>query len=277
MNDSNKKNIRLELVANTFHFLVQMQNLMRRKAGKKVSFQKLILYYFFKGVSLNLKRKQDFVQKFIQNDQNLAELNAELTIIDQSIDQFRDDTAAALNGLSEKDYLLQRDLINQFHLLQSKELRLIKKEENLTRLEQKSTMQLQEVNDLKMQLLLKNAELELKTSELNSCKQWFDSTYDKLKVCQSEIAALRNEKIERRSNFRELKKLLEKVKQNTDELLRSEKSWFNQVLKFALPVLAYFGAKAGSNKKSDSPDTASLMKEIKEISKELTVLSKVPS
>lgn len=271
------KNIRLELVINTLNFLIQLQNQIRRELNKKVSLQKLILYYFFKGLSINLKRKHGFVQDFIENDQDLAILNDDLINIDSCIDQYPDDIAATLGGLDEKDRLLQRDLIDQYHLLKAKELRLLQKEDQLAKLDTDSSKLIQEKHELKMQVMIKDAEISNLKSSIDYETKFTQLYKFREEQLSEENRELRNENREQRSTIREMKKLLVKIQRNTDELLRREKSWFNQVVKYATPVLSFLGANMAAKTNKETGGSKTIIDNITEMINQFSLGDQKPT
>lgn len=264
------KNIRLELVLSTFTFLTQLQNHLRRITSKKVSFQKLILYFFFKGLSVNLKRKVSFVQEFINNDPNLSLLNDEMISIDPHFDQFHDDISATLGALDEKDKLLQRDLIDQYHLLKAKELRLIQKEEQLTQLEKKYDKFVSEKHELKIQVMIKDAEIEILKTNIEYEKKFASQYQSHEEKLEEENRELRTEHSKQRSTIKDMTKLIKKIERNTNELLRREKSWINQILKVGLPAMAsYMGAKNGAKPKGENKEGEQILDKVTNLIQEL--------
>ena len=137
LNNMTNKSIRLELPISIYNLLVVLQNSIGRKSGKKASFRKILLYYFYMGLNHELSLKPKIVQEYLRKSKELYRIVDDLYMFEQRLVQDFSRNDAEYNEESQKDWLQKRDLIDQFNLIRAKELQLAKNIEEFAKEKQK--------------------------------------------------------------------------------------------------------------------------------------------
>lgn len=234
-----KKNYRLELTENIHNLLVVIQNQILKEAGSKPSFRLIILYYFNKGLNVNLKLKTSIVQKSANNAHDLISIESSFASLDQCLDQYITMEEQKLDGLDGKDRLLQRDLMDQFNILRNKELRLTKEEANFTKRYEKSSNSEHKAH----QMELTNLQLQGEVSKHIQKIQLYELQDANNK---ERIKQLTKEREEQSVTLNTMQRDISKILKQTYILVKDKESLFNKIVPLLTPLAAYLGSKAGA-------------------------------
>lgn len=257
------KNIRFAFGNETMNLITEMQNIMRKETGRKVSIQRVVMFYFSQGIGSNLSRRKDIVQKLFNNDQYLQGLIADFTRFDHSLEQNSNGIVQGLGVFDQElkrittnEQLMQMDLLDQHRILRAKERNL---EENRIELEKQLEIIVEkEAYWAEKDKIIKKQEIEIAnlgdklnnsafSLQLEAQKHGF--TKEQLVRLSESFEELKEEKFnlyqdlrDFKSNLKENSNQLSKIRRSTDKLVEAENSIMNKILKWATPVISYFAA-----------------------------------
>ncbi len=244
-----KSNYRLEYEGSTRNLLIGLQSQIRKGSQKTLSFRKIILHYFYQGVRVDIRRKPNTVQELFNNASELIRLESEFTPFDQDMNQVSIENGLQAGETVDKSKLLQSDLIDQFYILRSKELRLMKNEADLEK--RIAKIPEYEKNDKEKSFKIQVLELRINSleSKNESTKRFSDLFEKQVEMKDKELDEIRKDNRNLASAVRKIKNDIKTILSNTNKLVRSDENLFNKVLKSAGPAIgSFFGSSEGVKK-----------------------------
>lgn len=280
---------RFEFSESTLSLLNQMQLEIKKRAGRKISIQKLVMYYFTLGLRSKISFKSQMVQKHFTNDPYLMANLEECKHLVHSLDQDEIGFELSLKGieqnasiLTSREQLLQLDLIEQLdkmhkirreqeendRIIQLNQEKLRKKEVELSENSQKWQVELTGYRNIKSDLDKSKSDLRVKESILKLKEETIKELEKGNEKLQSEKDRLYNLLSESQQSFKDYSSQLKSIRHATDKLLEAENSITNKLLRWAPPIITYFVANQSiKSALSENKELRDAIEEIRKVTK----------